>query len=76
MCDFLVQTHLAAAFMNDPDLRFMSIITFVGIVGLAAGLVVLEAIRYYRSMADATRKHSVREKEKPRRAMVHRHNLY
>jgi hypothetical protein len=48
MCDLLIQTHFAVAFMNDPDLRFMSIMTSAGIVGLAAGLVVLEAIRHYR----------------------------
>lgn len=48
MWDMMMQPSLAAAVMDFADLRSMLTIVFVGIVGLAAGLVILEAIRHYR----------------------------
>ncbi len=47
MWDMMMQPSLAAAVVDSADLRSMLMIMFAGIVGLAAGLVIIEAIRHY-----------------------------
>jgi len=46
ICDLILQPDLVSSVLNSPDLRFQLAIVFVGIVGLSAGLVLLEAIRH------------------------------
>lgn len=47
MWDLAMQPSLTAAVMEAPDVLSLLLIVFVGIVGLAAALVVLEAVRCY-----------------------------
>lgn len=48
MWDMMMQPSLAAAVIDSADLRSMLMIVFAGIVGLAAGLVILEVIRNHQ----------------------------
>lgn len=47
MCDLMMQPSLSSTIVDFPDLHVLLIIVFVGIMGLSAGLIVIETISHY-----------------------------